>query len=176
MHETIKQRKTLNMIKLNALRKVTEVIGFIVFVWCFGAIFDGANDPVFGRGIVRLAAIGLLAVVPYIATALAQKSILRKQHTKIEALIFANRLSEAETALREIGTSVSNNSMQGTFIGLKLLSVVLEKQGRCAEALKILKAIVKKCPDVQTRLIELEGRVSPFTSVHSAGRDVNIPK
>jgi hypothetical protein len=113
-----------------------------------------------------------MAIVPYIVTAFAQNSILRKRHAKIEALIFANRLSDAETALREIGTHVSNDSMQGTFIGLNLLSVVLEKQGSCVDALKILKAIVKKCPDVRTRLLELEGRASAPTSVHSPGGDL----
>ncbi len=164
------------MIPLNSLRKITGVVGFVVFIWCFGAIFDGANDPVFGHGTIRLAAIGLLGVVPYIVSAFAQNSILRQRHTKIEALIFANRLSDAEAALREIGTHVSNGSMQGTFIGLKLLSVVLEKQGRCEDALKILKAIVKKCPDVRTRLVELEGRAPAPASVHSPAGDVNIAK
>jgi hypothetical protein len=176
MYETIEQQKGLNMIQLDFLRKITGLFGFVVFIWCFGAIFDGAHDPIFGHGVARLATIGIMAVVPYIVTASAQNSILRKRHAKIEALIFANRLSDAETELREIGTHVSNDSMQGTFIGLKLLSVVLEKRGRYVDALKILKAIVKKCPDVRTRLLELEGRASAPTSVHSPGGDVNITK
>jgi hypothetical protein len=168
------------MATFNGLRKVTGIIGFVIFIWCFGAIFDGANDPVFGRGTVRLAVIGLVAVVPYLVTAVVQNSMLQNRHAKIETLIFANRLSDAETALREIGACVSNGSMRGSFVGLKLLSVVLEKQGRYADALKILKAIVKQCPDVRTRLVELESRASAPSSVqHSSGgngaRKAQIP-
>jgi hypothetical protein len=99
------------VMQLHGLRKITGFLGFVVFIWCFGAIFSGSNDPIFGEGAVRLGAIGVLALVPYLGTHFAQKSIIRRQEARIEALIAANRLSEAEGVLRDGGTFISKEGI-----------------------------------------------------------------
>jgi hypothetical protein len=146
---------------MNVARKITGVVGFIVFIWTFGAIFDGAHDPIFGDGPVRLALIGIASLIPYVGLALLDNRRILNHLQHVRNLIDAGSYDEAERKLRDFGTEISGESFRGTVASLDLLAVICEKRGDCKSAALLLKALAAKDQAFKARLDQIESKLRP---------------